>query len=150
MTTSAPARGVALGGFSPIRRFFLSPISVLRRALKSSLHGFDSKPRVTWLLNHGQHSGVGNYIANEALGILRLSPFQPCKDEREALSLLRTCQKIAKESYRYGGTSFGIGYFRLDGSEGRFAARLKFYRKASSSRVVFRGRPVYSHFAPHP
>lgn len=137
----------ALGGFHPRLGFFQCPPKLLRdqRAL---MQGATSTPRISWLLRYGQKTGVGNYLANEALGRLELSPFSPCKDEEEALRVLRTCQRLARQSYRAGGTSFGIGYFRIDGRPGTFSHRLRFYRNPETPRVWFRNRSVYSYFSP--
>lgn len=143
MAINAEEHKGALGGFEPIKGFFLAPARELSVALNHSLRGFHSRPRITWLLNHGVRTGIGNYLANEALGRLGLSPFEACRDRKEALALLTASQKLAKESFACGGTSFGIGYFRLDGSEGTFAQKLRVYRHPAARRAVLNGRPVY-------
>lgn len=143
MATSNPM--TALGGFDPARGFFLKKASDLVIGL-SHLPGWRSTPRIAWLLRHGSKTGVGNYLANEALGRLRLTPFEPCNDESEALVLLKACQRLARRSFQAGGTSFGIGYFRLDGSEGTFASQLAFYRRPGIKRSVFQNRSVYTQF----
>lgn len=135
----------ALGGFHPREGFFLRPPAELR-AQRTLMKGSPSTPRIAWLLQHGQRTGVGTYLANEALGHLSLSPFQPCETEEEAIRILRACQRLARESYRAGGTSFGIGYFRLDGSEGTFSRRLRYYQNPRTPRIAFRNRSVYSYF----
>ena len=140
-----PPGGMALGGFDPAHGFFLRSARNLLQGLPA-LTGLRSSPRITWLLRHGATTGVGNYLANEALGRLDLSPFAPCRDEDEALRILRMCQQLAQRSFRAGGTSFGIGYFRLDGSEGKFSQRLAFYKNSSVRRTTFRNRSVYSRF----
>lgn len=136
----------ALGGYVPGRGLHLTSAVNIKKALATALKGFDRMPRISWLLYHGPRTGIGNYLANEALGHLKLSPYLPCADEAEAFRLLRACQNIAKASYRNGGTSFGIGYFRLNGTTGQFADKLKYYQNPSVPRVVFRKRPVYSWF----
>lgn len=139
----------ALGGYSPASGFFLRAPMELARQLPT-LQGCLSVPRIAWLLRHGRLTGIGNYIANEALGRLGLSPFEPCRDAREALQILKVCQRLAKLSYQAGGTSFGIGYFRLDGSEGTFSKQLAFYKNGNTRRTVFQQRSVYSDFAAGP
>lgn len=136
----------ALGGFHPGKGFFVAPPAQLRTALVTQLRGYSTMPRISWLLRHGRQTGVGNYMANEALGRLGLSPFHPCESESEALELLKACQVVARRSFNRGGTSFGIGYFRLDGTAGRFTEELQYYRHPAVPRVMFRNRPVYSHF----
>jgi formamidopyrimidine-DNA glycosylase len=141
-----PSNLEALGGFDPKTGFRLqSPITIARQIPK--LQGFLSTPRIRWLLRHGHRTGIGNYLANEALGRLALSPFEPCRDAREAMKILGMCQRLAKLSYRAGGTSFGIGYFRLDGSEGTFSKQLAFYKNPRANRTLFHNRAVYSNFS---
>jgi formamidopyrimidine-DNA glycosylase len=112
--------------------------------------GYLTRPRISWLLGVGEKTGVGNYMANEALGILRLSPFEPCKSKNEAHRLLSECLKIARRSFRHGGNSFGTGFYRLDGAEGEYARFCKFYGNPGVRRHLFQGRPIFSNFAPKP
>lgn len=143
----SPNRRDALGGYVPGAGLVLRNAREITRDL-ARLPGYQSVPRISWLLRHGYRTGVGNYLANEALGRLGLSPFEPCLDGREALQILRKCQELAKQSYREGGTSFGIGYFRLDGSKGRFSERFSFYKHPATKRTLFQNRGVYSDFSP--
>lgn len=143
--SSLPSDHEALGGFDPETGFTLRCPAAIARQLPK-LQGYLSTPRIRWLLRHGHRTGIGNYLANEALGRLALSPFEPCRDETEALEILRMCQRLAKLSYRAGGTSFGIGYFRLDGSEGTFSKQLAFYKNPRTNRTIFKNRTVYSNF----
>lgn len=108
--------------------------------------GYLSKPRISWLLDYGDKTGVGNYMANEALGLLNLSPFNPCSNINEASILLKTSLRIASKSYLCGGNSFNSGYFSLDGTEGKYYKYCKFYLNPALTRTVFRGRPVYTKF----
>jgi formamidopyrimidine-DNA glycosylase len=145
--TEVPNNSDALGGYVPGAGLVLrTPAETARQLV--ALPGYQSTSRIAWLLRHGHRTGVGNYLANEALGHLALSPFEPCHDAREALRILRKCQHLSKQSYRAGGTSFGIGYFRLDGSEGRFSERLLFYKNPGVRRTLFQNRGVYSDFTP--
>lgn len=137
----------ALGGYEG--RFFLKTMAELHATLPA-LPGFLTQPRIAWLLNHGSDTGVGNYIATEALGRLRLSPFSSCRSGGEAVRLLRECQRVARRSFRAGGTSFGIGYFQLDGKPGAFAKQLRFYKSKRVPRTIFRRRAVYSQFSVQP
>ncbi|MGK5085465.1 DNA-formamidopyrimidine glycosylase family protein, partial [Bdellovibrionota bacterium FG-1] len=129
----------ALGGYSEELGFW----KITKPRLPT---GFLKKSRVSWLLDAGDQTGVGNYMANEALGRLGLSPFEPCRDEREAILLLRKCAAIASASYRRGGNSFGSGYYRLNGAEGAYASRCRFYQNPRVPRTMFRGRPVFTYF----
>ena len=130
-----------IGGFSSKRGLWFDPNPIPPTGYKSS-------PRISWLINTGHRTGVGNYMANEALGRLNLSPFQPCSSEEEAVAILRECQKVARSSFRFGGNSFSAGYFRLDGTEGRFSGQCKFYGHPRVPRYLFRGRPVFTFHHP--
>lgn len=142
MPTKEP---LALGGFNSGIGFVLSNLDEIGEDL-IKLPGLRSTPRISWLLRHGHRTGIGNYLANEALGRLGLSPYEACGNSAEALSIFRMCQRLAVRSYKAGGTSFGIGYFRLDGKQGEFSRQLLFYGKKNVKRVLFRNRPVYSNF----
>lgn len=139
---------LGIGGYNERRGFYLTGRKQLRVAILKGLPGYITSPRISWLLRHGKETGVGNYMANEALGRLGLSPYSPCVNLAEAERVLACCQKIARASYRAGGTSFGIGYYRLDGSLGTYSNRFQYYRVPTKSRRVFRNRPVYSNFIP--
>lgn len=106
------------------------------------------KPRISVLLDSGPHSGIGNYLANEALGELDLSPFEPFRNAEEFKLTVNTCGKIAIQSFVLGGNSFNGGYYQLDGSEGIFADEMRFYQQPGIPRHQFRGRPVYTRFNP--
>jgi formamidopyrimidine-DNA glycosylase len=142
-----PNNSAALGGYLPGRGLVLRAPTEIARCLPM-LPGYQSTSRIAWLLRHGHRTGVGNYLANEALGRLCLSPFEPCRDARESVRILRKCQQLAKQSYSVGGTSFGIGYFRLDGSVGRFSEQLSFYKNPGTTRTLYQNRGVYSDFSP--
>lgn len=130
-----------LGGYSSKDGFW----SARKPPLPS---GFLNRPRIAWLLSNGEKTGIGNYMANEALGKLDLSPFEVCRNEREARMLLQECQEIARRSFKFNGNSFGSGYYRLDGSVGRFLNRCAFYQNSKIKRHTFQGRPVFSNFSP--
>lgn len=108
--------------------------------------GYLTKAKISWLLDFGDRTGVGNYMANEALGLLKLSPFTPCSNVIEAKKILKRCLKIAVKSFNCGGNSFNSGHFGLDGSEGKFYQHCRFYMNPSIKRIVFRGRPIYTNF----
>jgi len=116
----------AVGGYSEERGFW-------KRVPSAVPAGFLKKSRVSWLLDAGDLTGIGNYMANEALGRLGLSPFEPCADDEEARRLLKKCAAIAAASFGKGGNSFGSGYFRLDGREGEYASHCRFYQNSGSS-----------------
>ncbi|MDZ4662960.1 MAG: DNA-formamidopyrimidine glycosylase family protein [Pseudomonadota bacterium] len=134
------SRDHALGGFAPGDGFWISD----KVAVPG---GFKTLPRITWLLSTGDQTGVGNYMANEALGALKLSPFLPCSTVTEAKAILKKCRDIARKSFKYGGNSFGSGYYLLNGEEGKYSKFCRFYQNQQVTRHVFRGRPVFSHFA---
>lgn len=104
------------------------------------------RSRICWLLAFGDKTGVGNYMANEALGRAGLSPFIPMTGEQEAMALLVRCGTIAKESFALGGNSFGTGYFRLNGEEGEYSRKCLFYGQPNVPRKLVAGRPVFSLF----
>lgn len=110
--------------------------------------GYLKIPKVTWLLKHGEKTGVGNYMANEALGRLDISPFTPCKSRKQAVELLQECLNIAEESFAHGGNSFATGFFLLNGTEGQYLNQCQFYQNENLNRHIFRGRPIYSRFQP--
>jgi formamidopyrimidine-DNA glycosylase len=131
----------AIGGFAPGVGFWqASAVQVPG--------GFLTKPRIVWLLDSGDRTGVGNYMANEALGRMNLSPFTPCRTIGEAKRVLRKCAVIATQSIRRGGNSFGTGYFRLEGTEGAYARYCQFYQGEGVPKHLFRGRPVFSEYRP--
>lgn len=107
-------------------------------------NGYLKQPRITWLLSNGDKTGIGNYMANEALGSLQLSPFTPCENEHEAIAILKKCRDIAAMSFRYNGNSFGNGYFLLNGDEGGYGKFCRFYRNPDIRKCLFKGRPVFS------
>lgn len=133
-----------IGGFN--EAFFLRTRDELNSIVSNSLKDFKKIPRISWLLKHGPQTGVGNYLANEALGRLDLSPFEPCQSPEGAVNLLLECGEIARESFEEGGNSFAGGYFRLDGEPGKYDSHCRFYQAAEVPRSIFRGRPVYSKF----
>jgi formamidopyrimidine-DNA glycosylase len=136
----------ALGGYTEQRGFHFATTANLQHAVEKKLKGYTRVPRIAWLLNYGSKTGVGNYLANEALGRLELDPFKPGKDNEEAVALLQKCLNLAYDSFNVGGNSFAGGYFRLNGQAGQFEKYCRFYRSADVPRFVFRGRPVYTHF----
>lgn len=131
----------ALGGFTPelglkfVKRIKVPP-------------GFLDLPKITWLLRTGEHTGVGNYMANEALGRLNISPFSPCDSESQAREILRECQTVAKESFSFDGNSFATKFCLLDGSEGRYRQRCSFYQKIGVPKIMYNNRPVFTFFQP--
>lgn len=129
----------AIGGFSSKKGFW-------RQRDPSPPVGFLNRARISWLLGTGDKTGVGNYMANEALGLLNLSPFEPCKNAREAITILKKCGQIAKKSFSAGGNSFSTGFYNLGGIEGQFAFHCQFYNNVQVGRIVFRGRPVFTKF----
>jgi formamidopyrimidine-DNA glycosylase len=133
-----------VGGFDG--QFYLCTKDGLNTAIHLHLRGYERTPRISWLLKYGPQTGVGNYLANEALGRLGLNPFEPCESLAEATDLLLECGKVAEESYISGGNSFAGGYYRLDGKPGGYDSLCKFYRAPAIPRQVFRGRPVYSNY----
>lgn len=108
--------------------------------------GFLKKSRYNWLISHGYETGVGNYMANEALGRLNLSPFESFKDYKEALKTLKLCYRIARASFNAGGNSFGSGYFDLHGNKGTYLKKCKFYQNQNVNRYHHNGRPVFTNF----
>jgi formamidopyrimidine-DNA glycosylase len=129
----------ALGGYKRNKGFWTRKDIVLP-------DGYLKTPKISWLLTNGDKTGVGNYMANEALGLLNLSPFTPCRDEKEARAILKKCREIAAKSFIYGGNSFGSGYYLLSGAEGGFGEHCKYYGKTGICKSLFKGRPVFSKY----
>jgi formamidopyrimidine-DNA glycosylase len=127
----------AIGGYRPDQGFWL-------RSRLKVLPGYQTVPRISWLLRGGRHTGVGNYMANEALGRLDLSPFTPGTSEAEAVRLLEECQAVAQASFLSDGNSFSGGYYRLDGTQGSFIQNCQFYGSKEVPCYSFRGRPVFT------
>ncbi|HRK02401.1 MAG TPA: DNA-formamidopyrimidine glycosylase family protein [Oligoflexia bacterium] len=143
MRLPAKPAGSAIGGYAIETGFW-------RSECPATPAGYLRQPRVSWLLGTGAITGVGNYMANEALGRLNLSPFAPCKHQREAESLLVECGRVAEQSFLNGGNSFspgGAGFANLGGERGNFSEFCLFYKNPKVPRISFRGRPVYSHFS---
>jgi formamidopyrimidine-DNA glycosylase len=133
----------ALAGFAgKFKSMKKGEVEVLAQTLSGTL----KKPKISWLLDHGSKTGVGNYLANEALGRLNLNPFTPCKNFREAVSLLMMVINVATLSYKKGGNSFKGGYYRLTGAKGSFFKYCLFYRNPKIPHMVYKGRPLYSNF----
>jgi formamidopyrimidine-DNA glycosylase len=109
-------------------------------------NGYLKTSRISWLLSRGHLTGVGNYMANEALGRLQLSPFEYCRDKYEAQNILRKCVEVAEESYKVGGNSFGSGFYSLSGKVGGYSKYCRFYQNSKIPRIIFHGRPVFTHF----
>lgn len=133
-------REMALGGYNG-KNFVMRELPRIHKYMCGNL-SMSKAPRITWLLNTGKFTGVGNYMANEALGKLDLNPFQPFKNFKEITAVFKECQNVAMESYAKGGYSFGGGYFMLDGSPGTFEG--KYYQ--AMERQMFKNRPVYTRY----
>jgi len=129
----------AIGGYNLKNGFWLQKQLILP-------FGYLTRPRISWLLGTGDRTGIGNYLANEALGIMRLSPFEPCRNESEAVRLLKKCGEIARKSFAAGGNSFGTKFYDIDGIEGKYSELCRFYQNAKVPRMMYRGRPLFTHF----
>lgn len=121
----------AIGGWEPKRGFYFSSAQELKKTVKEALGNFRRKPRISWLLEHGKVTGVGNYMANDALGRLDLSPYDPVASVEEAVKILRECQKLAALVFRRGGN---------------LEDTLRFYEAGRVPRSLYRGRPLYTRF----
>lgn len=80
--------------------------------------------------------GVGNIYASESLFRSRISPQRPGKDltRAECALLVRTIRAVLAESIAQGGTTIS-DYRQPDGSEGKFALRLRVYGRDGESCV---------------
>lgn len=121
----------AIGGWDPKRGLYFSSAKELKKTVSEALGNFRRKPRISWLLDHGKITGVGNYMANDALGRLDLSPFEPAASLEEAVRILRECQKVAALIFR---------------RRGGLAGNLSFYEAGKVLRTLYRGRPLYTRF----
>jgi len=136
------ARELSLGGFDG-KSFKIRELGRIYKYLCQKMK-LSRTARITWLLNTGKYTGVGNYMANEALGALNLNPFKPFRNYKEVIMTLKTCQDVAKNSFSKGGFSFGGGYFMLNGESGSFEG--DFYQAPEIERQIFKNRPVYSKY----
>jgi len=135
----AQPQPMAIAGYSRSRGFWTRDIKELPK-------GFLSQPRVTWLLGSGRLTGVGNYMANEALGLLKLSPFDPCRSESEAQRILQKCTAVAKIAFDLAKDSYKNGFYSMGVEGSSLSAFCRFYGNPKIPRQSFRGRPVYSKF----
>lgn len=133
-------REMALGGYNG-KEFVLRELPRIHKFMCQKMK-LSKTSRITWLLNTGKFTGIGNYMANEALGELDLNPFKPFKNFKEITAVFKKCQDVAKESYNKGGYSFGGGYFMLNGEAGTFEG--KYYQ--AMEKQMFKNRPVYTRY----
>lgn len=102
------------------------------------------KPKIVELLSEGKYTGIGNYLANEALGRLNMNPFVPFENEIEKYRAQSECRLLALEAFEAGGNTFNGGYIRPTGKAGTF--KTKFYG-IDKIKKMFRGRPVFSNYS---
>lgn len=88
-------------------------------------------------------SGVGNYIKCECLYINKINPKRKIKEltDQQLIELLRSIQKIAKDSYNKGGASVST-YSKLDGTAGTYSNELKIYTHNRSGKKCPEGHLV--------
>ena len=94
------------------------------------------------VLKNGAYTGVGNYLALEALGKMKIHPLDKWDSDRSG-EFIETIHKIARLSFKHGGNSFAGGYVRLDGSHGDYAKHCQFYRNPERKKDNYKGRPIY-------
>lgn len=132
-------RALSLGGYNGTE----FRLTELTRVYKHLSHMKLSKlPKLSWLLSTGKYTGIGNYMANEALGHLDMNPFTAFKNIKEILAVFKKAQEIAEKSYSKGGFSFGGGYYMLNGQPGQYTG--DYYMKLE--RQELNNRPVYSRY----
>ncbi len=87
-----------------------------------------SAPIKTAIMRQELVVGVGNIYANEALFAAGISPLRPARSLafEECGLLVREIKKVLKSSLKSGGTTIS-DFKRPDGSEGKFALKLKVY-----------------------
>ncbi len=87
-----------------------------------------SAPIKTAIMRQELVVGVGNIYANEALFAAGISPLRPAQTLafEECGLLVREIKKVLKSSLKSGGTTIS-DFKRPDGSEGKFALKLKVY-----------------------
>lgn len=105
--------------------------------------GITKKPKITEILEEGKLTGIGNYLANEALGRLNINPFKPFDSLEEKKSLYKEVQKIASESFNLGGNTFNGGYIRPNGNTGNFKCKIYGNKEI---RCKFRNRSLYTEY----
>lgn len=85
-------------------------------------------PIKTYIMKQEVVVGVGNIYASEALFFSGINPQSPsCSlTKPQATLLLKNIKKVLRDSIKQGGTTIS-DYRKPDGSEGKFALRLKVY-----------------------
>lgn len=102
------------------------------------------KPKITEMLSEGTMTGIGNYLANEALAITNNNPYIPFDSLDQKKKVYLEAQKIAYDSYKAGGNTFNGGYKRVSGIAGTY--KTKFYGNEFHRKKNFRGRPIFTDF----
>lgn len=102
------------------------------------------KPKITEMLDEGTKTGIGNYLANESLGLADMNPFTPFDSHAEKMGVYLVARGIAVKSFRAGGNTFNGGYKRVNGQSGAY--KTEFYGNEDIRKTNFRGRPIFTNF----
>ena len=117
-------KGLAGIGVEPLSRQFTGKMlhsHALRR------HG----PVKNFLMDNSVVTGIGNIYVAEILFSTGISPLRPANrlSAEESEAIVKSAKAILKQAIRMSGTTIS-DYRNVDGSEGKFAQRLKIYGKA--------------------
>lgn len=83
-----------------------------------------------FIMDNAVVTGIGNIYAAESLFAAKVSPLRKACDltEEECGRLVRQVKRILKLAIEWGGTTVS-DFLNVDGSEGRFAQKLKVYNQ---------------------
>lgn len=98
------------------------------------------KPVKEFIMDNAIVTGIGNIYAAETLFACRVSPLRKACDliEVECEMIVKEVKRILKLAIKWGGTTVS-DFKNVDGSEGKFAQKLKIY---SQSHCPICGEPV--------
>lgn len=85
-----------------------------------------------FLMDNAVVTGIGNIYAAETLFASKVSPLRKADSltRAECLAIVRNAKKILRRAIECGGTTVS-DYRNVDGSEGRFATKLRIYGKSN-------------------
>ncbi len=90
-----------------------------------------------FIMDNAAVTGIGNIYATESLFSSGISPLRPASGltEKECAGLCQNIKIILNEAISMGGSTIS-DFLNVDGSEGKFAQKLRIYGKAGSSCPV--------------
>lgn len=81
-----------------------------------------------FIMDNALVTGIGNIYAAETLFACRISPLRKAENltEAECENIVKEVKRILKQAIKWGGTTVS-DFKNVDGSEGKFAQKLKIY-----------------------